>query len=333
MVPERVSGQGLTPLLLDFGSPREQLWGVLAEQPKGGAAFAFSVADQLALHPDRVSFPYLAGTGISLAPVLKYDRNVNNGFNGDRIYIAGIPFEVDEETKAVAATTVGAALSGGISFGVSRGTTLTFTGRSEYQRAIGETFEVTTDTAAVSLGYTSQSWNYLDAAYLVNNEKRELSTEKIKIGSLTVGRLFGTAGEDLHDLSLTAMRAWDQDVWQSRARIGWTGTLSRVGVFRLGLEKGEKIDGRLVPLTTIIGSYSNTLFGAPTTLSAVYSHKSGGRFFGEDRRDEIFRVAIERRVTRRVTLFTSYETTKSSIDSFDEDGFDIGITITGFRLH
>lgn len=330
--PALAEAEGLTPILLEFGTPRAQLWAILKETPQGGAAFAFSLADQLALNPDRKDFPFLAGTILSFSPLLKYDRNVNNGFKGDTIYIWGLPFEVDEGTRAVEATTVGGAVSSGVSFGVARGTTLTLSGRSEYQRAIGKEFEIFTSAAAVNLGYTAQNWTYMNAGFLLNEEKRALSDETTKIASFTAGKMLGEGHRYLHDVSVTFIRAEEKSTWQSRVRIDWTGTFSDAGMFKLGLERGREIDGVLLPRTTVTASYSNIMFGAPTTVSAFYSKKTGGQFFGAARNDNIYKIKAERKINQRVSAYLSYESKESTVSSFNEAGVDIGFNITGFRF-
>lgn len=330
--PLAASAEGLTSLLLEFGQPRTLLWGILEEKPEGAANLAFHLADQLALNPDRKNWPYMLGTSLTFAPLLKYDRNVNNGFKGDTIYIWGLPFAVDEDTKAVEAATVGGAVSSGMSFGIAQGTTLTVSGRAEYQRAIGKEFEVFNNTAAVNVGYTSQRWAYLNASVLVNEEKRALTNENIKVAALTAGKLFGEAGSQLHDISGTFTRVEDKSTWQSRARVDWTGTFANYGVFKLGLEHGKKIDGTLLPKITVTTSYSNIIFGAATTVSAYYSKRTGGYFFGAIREDDIYKIRADRKVTDRVSAYVSYERKVSTIGSFDDSGVDVGFNITGFKF-
>lgn len=321
--------ESVTPLLVEFGNTRSVLWGILEERPRGAATAAFRLADQLALNPDRESLPYLVGTSLTFAPVLKYDRNVNNGFKNGTIHIGGLPFSVEEAEKAV---TIGGAVSGGVSLGLAKGTTLTLGARSEYQRAIGKKFEVFDTTGFLSLDHTTQNWTYLNATYLVNEEKRALGTGNVKIASFTAGKLFGQGGSHLHDVSGTFSRVQDNSTWQSRARVDWTGSFAGHGVFRFGLERGETIDGVLLPRTTVTGSYANIMLGAPTTLSAYYSERVGGDFFGEIRNDDVYRVGITRKITDRVSLHGSYEYKDSTNDSFDESGIDIGFSVTGFSF-
>lgn len=332
LLPLSAGAEGLTPLLLEFGSPRAQLWTVLEERPQGGAGFAFTLANRLALNPDRTAWPYLSGASLSFAPVLRYDRNVNNGFKGDTILIGGLPFVVDEGSRAVGAATVGGAVTGGVSFGVAQGTTLTLSGRTEYRRAVGKEFEVVDSTAAIHLGHTAQDWSYINAGFLLNEEKRALADENTRIASFTVGKLFGKGGNRLHDLSAGFIRAEENGTWQSRVRLDWTGAFSGRGVFRLGLERGEAIGGALLPRTTITASYADILSGSPTTLSATYSEKTGGSFFGAARNDDIYRLRIDRRIGKRASVYLAYERKESTVDSFDDSGLDLGVNITGFSF-
>lgn len=332
MSPLAASAEALTPLLLEFGQPRSLLWGIVEDRPQGSARYAFQLADQLALNPERKNFPYTIGTSLTFTPLLKYDRNVNNGFKGDTIYIWGLPFSVDESTRAVESATLGGAVSGGVSFGLTKGMTLTTSGRSEYQRAIGAEFEVFNNTAAVNVGYTSQSWDYLNAGFLYNQERRSLSNDTIQVASFTAGKLFGDAGRQLHDFSGTFSRVHEKSAWQNRVRVDWTGTFADYGVFKGGLELGEKINGTLLPQTSISASYSNVIFGAATTISAYYSERTGGFFFGTARQDNIFKIKADRKLSERVSVYLSYERKDSSIDSFDEAGLDVGFNITGFSF-
>lgn len=322
----------LSSLILEFGQPRSLLWSILEERPAGAAPLAFYLADQLALNPDRTRWPYSSETRLSFTPLLEYDRNVNNGFKGDTIYLAGLPFKVNDDAQAVEAATVGGAISGGLSFGIAKGLTFTMSGRSAYSHAIGYDFEVTNNTFAINSGYTSQNWTYLDTGFLINEESRELSKDRVRMTTVTVGKIFGKAYNHLHDISWTFSHVEDEAVWQKRLRVDWSGAFSDVGYFKLGLERGEKIDGYLLPELTASVSYSNIIFGAATSMSAYHSKKTGGYFFGSSRTDEVYKFKIDRKLSDHVNAFISYEKTASSIDSFDDAGFDVGIRITGFNL-
>lgn len=332
LTPLAARAEGLSPLLLEFGQPRTLLWSILEEKPQGAVNLAFHLADQLALNPDRKKWPYLSGTSLTFTPLLKYDRNVNNGFKGDTVYIWGLPFAVDEDTKAVEAATVGGAVAGGLSFGIARGITFTMSGRAEYQRAIGKEFEVFNTTAAMNVGYTAQSWAYLDAGFVVNEEKRAFTNDNIKVASFTAGKLLGKTGSQLHDISGTFTRVEEKSTWQNRARVDWTGYFADNGVFKLGLERGEEIDGSLLPKISVTASYSNEIFGAATTVSAYYSEKTGGYFFGAAREDNIYKIRADRKITDRISIFASYERKNSTIDSFDDSGVDVGFNITSFKF-
>jgi len=321
--------ESLTRLSLEFGQPRTLLWSILEEKPAGAEEFAFRLADQLALNPDRKSWPYLSGASLTFTPLLKYDRNVNNGFEGDTIYIGDDPWVLNQ--RAVEAATIGGALAGGLSFGIAQGTTLSLSGRFEYRRAIGKEFEVFDNTASVNLGYTAQDWTYLNAGFLVNEEKRALAEDNVRIASFSIGRLFGEAGNQLHDISGTYIRAEENSTWQSRARVDWTGTFVNYGVFRLGLERGEKIDGSVLPEVTIAASYSNVIFGSPTTVSAYYTRETGSDTYGP-REVDLYKIRVDRAISDRVSLYMSYERKDSTLDSFDNSGVDFGLNITGFKF-
>lgn len=330
--PAAAGAEGLTGTLLEFGTARAQLWAILEERPRGGAAFAFALADQLALNPKRTDYPYVAGTVLSASPLLTYDRNVNSGFTSDTIYILGLPFEVDEEDRAVEAITLGGAVSGGLSLGVAPGTTMGLSARSAYQRAVGAEFEVTSNVAAFGLSHTAQDWTYLDAGLRVSEEERDLSEQDSTVASLTVGKLFGAGGSHLHDLSATYIRAEENSTWQSRVRLDWAGTFRDLGMIKLGLERGEVIDGTSLPVTSVSGAYSSVLWGAPMTVSALYSKETGGDFFGEPRNDENYVIKVERKIGKRFSVYLSYEMLRSSIGGFDDSGVDIGFDFTGFRF-
>ncbi|RWY33923.1 hypothetical protein EP867_19455, partial [Falsigemmobacter intermedius] len=321
---------GVTGLALDFGSPRHQLWAILKEKPRGGERFAFSIADQLSLNPRRQQHPYITGSILTFTPTINYDRNVNNGFNGDTIYIWGLPFSVDENSRAVEALTVGGALTSGIAFGIAPSTTLSFSTRAGYQRALSKDFEIFTGTAVANLGYTTQGWSYINVGLLLNREERDLSDETVKIGSFTVGKLFGTPVGNLHDVSMTLIRAEQKSTWHDRVRFDWTSFHSSRGVLRMTLEHGEGVEAVLLPQNTFSTSFSSYLFNAPSTITVLYSKYTGGRFFGSEREDKIYKIRLERKISQRLISYFSYEKKVSTLNSFNDQGIDIGISFSGF---
>lgn len=330
--PAMAAAQDGLETILQFGTPRAQLWAVLKDRPAGGANFAFARADQLGLNPDRQIWPYVAGTALSVSPLFQYDRNVNAGFFSDTISILGVPFTVDEDSRAKAAATVGAAVAGTLAIGVAQGTILSFSSRMDYQRAIGARFEVVNSTAAVNLGHTTQDWAYFDAGYGASRRTRALADDATETASLTIGKLFGDSGRNVQDLSVTYTRAEEQSVWQSRVRVNWTGMFGGAGMVRVGLEKGDDVVGSLLPRTTLSASYSNLVFDAPTTISASFTEKTGGQFFGSPRSDTTYSIRGERKVSDRLSVYMSYTNTDSTIAGFDNAGVDLGFTVSGFRF-
>lgn len=318
------------PLALAFGSPRLAFHSLLAEQPKGSRGYVFSLARRLAVQPGQ-RFPDVVQYGVTVSPVLRHEYNVNGGIPSDYLRIGDFLFKVDPDSRAKNAVMAGLRASAGLSVAVAKGAVLSFSGYKEYRRAVGDDLSVREHGGAVTLSHTRDDWSYIDVSAGQYEKRRKLGDDSTKYAVVTVGRIIGSA-EATRDVSGTFMRIRDNSTWQNRVRFNVASVNPHLGLWRLSVEAGDRLEGRLLPTLSVTGAYSNILFGSPTTLSLSAIQERGGKFFGTERRDDILVARADRRFGRRLDGYVSVERRNSSIEAFSHTNIEAGFVIRGLGL-
>lgn len=317
-------------MALAFGSPRLAFHSLLAEQPEGSRGYVFSLARQLGVQPEQ-GFPDVVQYGVTVSPVLRHEHNVNGGIPSDYLRIGDFLFKVDPDSRARNAVMAGLRASAGLSMAVAKGSVLSFSGYKEYRRAIGEDLSVGEHGGAVTLSHTRDDWSYIDVSAGQYEKRRKLGADSTKYAVATVGRIIGSAGVT-QDVSGTFMRIRDNSSWQNRVRFNIASINPRLGLWRLSVEAGDRMDGRLLPTLSVTGVYSNIIFGSPTTLSLSAIQERGGEFFGTERRDDILIARADRRFSRKLSGYVSVERRDSNVEAFSNTNVEAGFLIRGLRL-
>ena len=326
-----VRGQELTGLLLEFGSLRGALFGLLQERPAGTARLAFTLADLTGLNPDRLAYPYIAHKSWSISPALRYESNINGGINADTIYVYGLPFAVDEKSKAISDTTGGIAMSSSLHIAAAHGVILTMAAKGEYRHALKKNFSVRSASFNIGLSKNFENMRYIQALAYVGGRWTDFQHGKNYSAALTYGRLTGSARQ-LQDMSLTVARVFNNKVWQNRLRANWSLGLPAAGYFTLSLEKGERIAGEMLFDYAIGLSWSDFLFGRATSFSLSHREEKGIRIAGTEREDRVWSLRAERRISANLNGYIAVEKRDSTVDAFSDTLLDLGIVIRSLRF-
>lgn len=331
-IPAPAVAQETTRLLLEFGNVRSSLYGILAERPKGGSRFAYYLADMNALNPDRNSYPYVAHTNWAITPSLRYEGNVNDGIEADVIHIGGLPFTIDEESKAISAMTAGVAVSAAGAYALGRGVLLSTSVRSEMRKAIeNETFTVTEHSLNTALSYTSQKMWYGSLNGAITRRDTDYAQSKRQSFGFTLGKVFGDR-HAVHDLSLGASKVFNDDVWQDRAVLTWSMAKPTFGHVQISAQVGAAQENKMLFRHSLAVSYSNFIWKQPTTISLGASVSDGGKFFGKDRTDNVYTASFERKLMSKLNGYVSVAKRDSTAEIYDSTTIDMGFIVRGWRF-
>lgn len=326
LLPSTVEARERWPLALAFGSARLGLHTLLLEHPEGSEALTFLFAKRLGVHPDQNAGPHIVHYNMSASPVLRYEHNINGGIPSDTIELGQLTFEVDPESRAKSSVVAGIQGAAGASAFLTTGTILSVSGLKGYRKSVTDPLAIRESEWQVALSYTSDTWYYMDASIGRSKVYRELADDFKKYRSVTFGKIVNRP-HSVHEISASILRMDESTFEQNRIRFNVSSLNPDIGFWRLGFEFGETVEGALAPRLSIFSSYSNEIFGKPTTISFQATDKRGGDLFGVSRDENVFAIQVNRNISNNFIAYTSVENTMSSIDSFSETVVELGFSV------
>jgi hypothetical protein len=262
---------------------------------------------------------------VSIAPVLRYDANINGGQPRSSFDVGGIVFQVAPSDVAQQ--------------GVLAGASLSLDGLSEFGSNFGIKYQLNlqalTDLkarhgvqqSAVSVcGMTFLSDSNLVSFCASNSEERKdlsrSSLSSFEARSEIRNRLM-TYGREHPDWETSVALALGRDSVDGRWRnkvsssFGLHGTGGRNAQFAVSFF--EPISGALSDRYRVSASLEDSKYFL-SGLNFTYTHAAGGSFFGLDRYESTIRVGVNIRASKNFTASIGYTQKDSSVDFYDAAG-------------
>lgn len=329
------AGQGYAAetweLSAEFGTPRQALHSILEAEPAGAEGLTYLLAKSIGVAPDQGHGPVVLSYGAAITPLVSHDSNVNGGIPSDTISLGGLVFDVDPEARAVSAMTAGVQVSAAMNFLLAPRTILSFSARQSHRRSLHGGFSIKERIGIASISHSFDNWFYVDASGGRRTQTKKLSDDESSFRTITLGRIIGNP-RSTSDLSASFAQVKTGDVWQDRYRVDLLHSDAQIGFLRLGLERGARISGVLLPEWSAAMSYSNFIMGKPSTITLAKTVETGGDIFGVPREDRTVSIAFDRTLNDKVSGFVAYKRTNSTIEAFSENTLAAGLTINSWGI-
>lgn len=315
-------------IVASSGSQRLALRYLLGARLPGSAGTVDHLARQLALMPGDNGRPALA---FSVAPVLSYDRNINDGIPSDTIMIGGLPFEVSEDGRAKSGIVLGVQASASVRAKVLHGLAWDVSAKFNVEHAPRWSYDTVIGTGATCLLYTSDRWLSLDICALHIRKEAGNSEESRNFRSVRLGKVFSFRDR----LAETALTIQSQTLrGQTQLSATGSGTWFRPGgnLYTVSVGIGEEKPGGSFPTLTAGLGLATELWGKPVNFGVGYVEERGARFFGRDKDDRIVSLSVRRPVTERVTAEIVALRRTSSVAEYSESSLEMNFTFSGLTL-
>jgi hypothetical protein len=314
------------PAALDSGSARLALYVLAQEQVPGSAPYIDRLLRDMGFAHPAGAGPQRLSRGVTVAPILEWDDNVNGGTPGGAFSIGGLEFTVDEASRAKAGVMLGASLGLGASYSVGRGNVLRFSVNGAVRHAPRHDATKTNLGASVCGSFDMGDWTWWDACLSATSARTELSSQSEQSVSLSRTKLF-SSGFGAHESRVGIRYVLGEDYVKPAVTLGLI-TAAEFGAVSLSAEVSREVEGRNTTLFGANAALTRPFLGASTTVQAGYRRTGGSAFFGEARTDDIYSLGLSRDIGRGVSATLSVSRTASTVDLFDQTsvyvGFDIG---------
>lgn len=278
---------------------------------------------------DRAS-GYVPGGGridFAIAPILRYDRNINGGMASDRLEVGPFLFTFPEEALAKEGVVIGAR---GAMRGVTNIATATaLTGTASLELGYAPEHQLGTAKAVLGgcVSHRATKRVFVDGCVTGVHDKRDLVESSSLISSLEVGRTVTAPGVAAH-LALEAGRVdrWtDYDFSVGQPFIGLsadivTGAWGSVGIS--GQAFAEREDYTL-PVARIAADVTTRAFDRPLRVAAYRERARGGYHLGESRSALNVGASVTIGLTDAVSVVLGYERVDARNAFYDEEGVDM----------
>lgn len=262
---------------------------------------------------------------VSVAPVVRYDANMNGGQPRSSFDVGGIVFQVAPSDVAQQGVLAGASFSldglseFGSNFGVKYQFNLQALTDLEAQHDVQQ--------SAVSVcGMTFLSDSNLISFCASNVEERKdisrSSLSSFEAKSEIRNRLV-TYGREHPDWETSVALVLGRDSvdgrWRNKvsSNFGVHGTGGRNAQFAVSLF--EPISGTISDRYRVSASLEDAKYFL-SGLNLTYTHAAGGNFFGLDRYESTIRVGVNLRASKNFTASIGYTQKDSSVDFYDAAG-------------
>ncbi|MCW3782543.1 hypothetical protein [Defluviimonas salinarum] len=265
----------------------------------------------------------IGDSGLSFSPVMTHDGNVNGGFASDTLVVAGIPFTLGEEYKAVGGLLLGVSGSGRMRMAVAENTALDV----RYGGVVSYAPEH--DMAKISLGGEAclrrmHSFSTYSHACVDTTLQRYELGESNRFGAkLGVTHAFTAAG-GVHEVSADLMvnrylNATDYS--QPVASVSLTSALPVPAVISAGVQVGGSAGDNMVMREKLNLGLGFLAWERPTSISVSLQNNRGSQFLGEALESRVTTIGASHQFNEKLTVSASVSITDSSAAFFDDTAY------------
>jgi hypothetical protein len=331
VVPSLSAADARWPAAALSGSDRLLAFTLLGERPPGGVPAAAGALRRAGVLEPRGGPLERVSRGITLAPALAWDDNVNGGVPGARLGFGPFVLTVDERSRAKAGVVLG--LDGGIEAGWAAGgaTLLTVQAAASWRHAPEHDMGWQAGLLRGCAARMVAPWRWVEGCAAVSGIERELSsTAARRLEARHVSLHPGPWAS--HELSLGV---WLEDR-DGSVQPGLSARLTsaaRIGLIDAFALAGREPEGR-AGVTAAGGlGFTRVLLGAPARVAMGFAVERGGAVLGQARKDEVASVSLSRAVAAGVTARLGLARRQSTVDAFEEDlSVSLGLTFRGWRF-
>ena len=264
-----------------------------------------------------------------VAPVLRYDGNINGGVLRDSFSFRGFTFDTTPAFRAKAGAVVGLDAGGSVRLGWDNGRYIEAGVRGEavwsprYQIGGGS------DEAHLCSRNHLTGWTFLDLCHSVSAVARALGSSTSQTTDLALSQLFA-AGPGYHELTASLARQGNAMGDQTAVSLAWNAVWDRAAT-NLSLTYAAPIMGQTALRRRVALGVRWPWRGQNLGLDLWQQAASGGTFLGTARADRATGIDLSYEIARGLTTEVGYMINRSTVDFFRYDQLSVTLRIDNLR--
>ncbi len=310
---------------LATGSPRLKLFALMQVRPEGGGELATALQRGLGLRHPKGAAPQVIDAGLSLAPVLDYDSNINGGTPGQTLNIGGLIFALTPESQAKSGLVMGFAPLARLRLSVGQGRSIEVFASGSVARALD--YDLTRQTYGFGLcgaQYLGRA-DWVDICGGRRGAVRALSQPREDYISLALARQYASQN-GYCEASLRLQSVDYGSFSKSLVDFGISQASARLGVLDWRVDLGEYIEGQHTRLAGLTLSQTRPIWGRQTTIFASGAYEGGATFFGLRRWDQAFGIGVSRGFGTGGVWTLSLQDRRSTLENYAGQTFGLSFS-------
>lgn len=308
------------------GSQRMVLFSLLRDRPEGYLPLARKITGNLGLaHTNGIR---LISRSVDTSPVLEYDDNINGGQPGESFQAGPFEFTVAEDEQAKSGAVLGAELSGTATLAFGDRNRAIFQAANQFAYSPDHRLGRARASASVCLDSYGGNWTWLEACATHSRQSRELSSTRRTTVTFGTSRVF-ESDLGVHEGNLRLRQLTTADYSKPVLGMSLKTASPSIGTVSLDLEVSAELEGHNTTTRQATAKLSRPLLGVSGSLRVTYARQEGSKFFGQDRRDDVYSLGLTRRLNNRLTVGASVTERKSSIDFYERRTLGLTVSING----
>ncbi|MEO8242005.1 MAG: hypothetical protein ABI832_06800 [bacterium] len=264
-----------------------------------------------------------------LAPVLRYDGNINGGALRDSFVFDGQVFDAAPDFRAKAGVVAGLAGGGAVRLAWSNGRYLE--ARVQGDAVWSPDYRIGRTTAELALCSRNHltGWTFLDFCHSAAVTSRDLGSTTTQATDLSLSQLFA-AGEGYHELTADLSQA-SYDIGQQPAlTLSWDAVWDQAST-RLALTVAAPIKGETVLRQRLDVGMNWQWHGRSMGVDLWHQRADGGTFLSSPRADTTTGIGLSFDIRPGVTTQIGYLVNRSTVDLFRYDQLSVNIRFDALR--
>lgn len=309
------------------GQPRLAAFALMRDQPEGLAPTAATLLVDEGVQPDGRSDPARLSLSYRFWPELRWDDNVNAGIPGEYVYLGGLKFTVDSESRALAGVVAGFGASVSSRFRLVPGRVLRVSGQMSATHAPQHDISYWSAATEGCLGQHVGNWQFVDICSGHSRSQRTGSDQSRVTWAALSGTTHFESRRGFHSLVIGARQVWHSDDYrQVFASLSLNSAFEGVGALGLSLSAGEAVPGHQVVREQAGISWSRPFAGRNVTLELGWQREDGSTVFGTAREDRVRTLGVAVDLTRQWSVRVGWQNRRSSVPVYDEDRMTYNVT-------
>lgn len=267
----------------------------------------------------------VSGASFQFSPIMTHDSNINGGFASDSFTVAGIPFTIGEDYRAVGGLVLGVSGSGRARVALGNSTALDLRAGGSIGYAPEHDMVKTSLGGTACIEHMVSYSTYANACVDASYHGYELGESK-RIGARVGMSHIVSSSVGVHEISASVLLNRHLNTTIYNQKIGSLSVSSAIpGPFavNLGVQVGESVSGVKAMRYRAYAGLGFLAFDRPSSVSVSLQENEGGMWMGRELSETITSLGVRHQISKKLTVSASVSMIDSSDSFFDDTQYGV----------